>query len=92
MHDEWVFVDKLPPAGKANTAGGVANACWNKLQPRKAEPLRIIKLQPNTVVLNEEEVPKMVLIHRVRAALELREYCPRMTQTLGSHKNKTHMT
>lgn len=41
---------------------------YNKLQLRKARLIRIVIVQTHTVVINKDEVPRTVSIHRVTAA------------------------
>lgn len=85
-----MFVDKPPLTGKANTADEMKKASYNKLQPPKAGPFQIIKLQPLTVVLDEEGVLNTVSVQRITAALGLRGYRPKTAQTPGSPKYETH--
>lgn len=85
-----MFVVKPPLTGKANAVDEIAKARYNKLQPRKAGPFRIINMQPQTVVIDEDEVLNMVLVlGAAPAALGLRKQRPEKGQTSGLSKTKS---
>lgn len=51
----------------------MAKASYYKVQLQKVGPFQTINVQPHTVVLGKEKVPITVSVHRVTAALELKE-------------------
>lgn len=90
--NRWMFIDKPSLTGKANTMNGIMQASYNKVRSQKVGPLRIIKVQPHTVVADKDEVPNIELMHRVTAAPALRKNHTENVQIPSSPRSKTHTT
>lgn len=65
---------------------------YKKLKPQKEGPVRIIEVQPHTVVLDKGRVANVVSIHSVTAAPQLIKSFSKTVQTQSLPKNKTQVT
>lgn len=62
LHNQFVFVNRLPFISKTSTADEMVKACYAKLRLQSAVPFQTIEAQPHTVVINEYIVASTVSI------------------------------
>lgn len=55
-NNEWDYIDKLSLTAGAPTADSIATSSYNKLRHRTMGPYNVMKVRPNTILINEHRV------------------------------------